>query len=118
MAKASEYPLYEHWYKTLNWILDRCDGMPKHTRFTVSGRIAQLSVEVAEWITDAIYTRDRQPILSAVNKNLEKLRLYFRLCKDRHYISIHQYEFISKEINQAGVMCGGWMKNTKNHAQD
>lgn len=116
MAKATDYPLYEHWYRTLNWILDRCDRMPRHTRFTVSGRIAQLSIEVAEWITEAIYTRDRQELLRAVNKNLEKLRLYFRLCKDRQYLSLGQYEFISREVNQAGVMCGGWLKNSGGHA--
>ncbi|HRD79775.1 MAG: hypothetical protein IAE84_05855 [Saprospiraceae bacterium] len=37
------YPIYEHWYKTANWILDKCDGMPKHIRFTISGRIAPLA---------------------------------------------------------------------------
>lgn len=116
MAKPSDYPLFEHWYRTLNWILDRCDRMPKHTRFTVSGRIAHLSIEVAEWITEAIYSRDRYAILLAINKNLEKLRLYMRLSKDRQYLSLGQYEYISREINQAGVMCGGWLKNSKGNA--
>lgn len=116
MAKVTDYPLYEHWYKLLNWILDRCDRMPKHTRFTISGRIAQLAVEVAEWIAEAIYTRDRRDLLQAVNRHLEKLRLYFRLCHDRKYISTGQYEYVSREINQAGQMCGGWLKNTISHA--
>jgi hypothetical protein len=111
MAHVSEYPLYEHWYRTLNWILDRCDRMPKHTRFTVSGRIAQLSIEIAERIAEAIYTRERRQLLLAVNMNLEKLRLYFRLCKDRQYLSLGQYEYISRELNQAGKMCGGWLKS-------
>ena len=112
MSKSSDYPLFEHWYQTMNWIMDRCDRMPKHTRFTVSGRIVQLSIDTAELITEAIYTRDRQPLLLAVNKNLEKLRLYFRLSKDRQYIGAGQYEHISREINKAGIMCGGWLKKS------
>lgn len=111
MANVTDYPLYEHWYKTLNWILDRCDRMPKNTRFTVNNRIVQLSVEIAEWIIEAIYSKDRIELLKAMNKNLEKLRLYFRICKDRQYLNVKQYEFISREINKAGAMCGGWMKN-------
>jgi hypothetical protein len=116
MAKTTDYPLFEHWYRTMDWILDRCDRMPKHIRFTVSGRMVALSIEIAEWIAEAVYTKERQQLLSGVNKNLEKLRLYFRLCKDRRYISLSQYEYISREINQAGKMCGGWLKSQDGHA--
>lgn len=112
MAQANSYPLYEHWYKTLNWILDRCDRMPKNARFTVQSRIANWSLEISEWILEAIYTRERVEILRRINRNLEKLRLFFRLCKDRQYISLGQYEHISREINEAGKMCGGWLKSS------
>ncbi len=90
MSKSSDYPLCEHWYQTMNWIMDRCDRMPKHTPFTVSGRIVQLSIDTAELISEAIYTRERQTLLLTVNRNLEKLRLYFRLSKDRQYTGVSQ----------------------------
>jgi hypothetical protein len=104
------YPLFEHWYKTANWILDKCDRMPKHTRFTVSGRMANLAIETIELLAEAVYSKDKAPFLERVNMNLEKLRLFFRLCYDRHYIGQQQYEFIQGEINTAGRMCGGWLK--------
>lgn len=107
------YPLFEHWYKTTDWILDRCDKMPKHTRFTVSGRVANLAVETMEVQAEAVYSRDKIPLLRRVNLNLEKLRLFFRLCHDRRYISPSQYEFVQTEINTAGKMCGGWIKSCK-----
>jgi hypothetical protein len=50
-------------------------------------------------------------ILKEINIQLEQLRLYMRLCKDRQYISISQYEFASKSINTSGRMCGGWLKS-------
>ena len=113
MSSPFEYPLFEHWYKTMNWILDRCDRMPKHIRFTISGRIVLLTIEIAELIQDAIFNKERKVLLQKVNAHLQKLRLYFRLCKDRNYISFRQYEFISGQINKAGSMCGGWIKNSE-----
>lgn len=107
---TQNYALFEHWYKTTDWILDRCDKMPKHTRFTLGGRIANLALDVTSLITEAIYTKDRQHLLRRINLLLEQLRVLFRLCHDRAYISPVQYEFIQKEIQTAGKMCGGWLK--------
>ncbi len=106
----NNYPLFEHWYKACDWILDKCDRMPKHIRFTISGRIANLAIEILELITEAVYTRDRNPLIARINLNLEKLRIFFRLCHDRQYVNGTQLEFIQTEINKAGRMCGGWAK--------
>jgi hypothetical protein len=111
MATPAQYPLYERWYKTTNWLLDRCDRMPKHIRFTISGRMVTLATQITELILEAIYSREKIPKLQSINLQLEKLRLYCRLCKDRHYLNLAQYEYISREINEAGKMCGGWLKS-------
>lgn len=104
------YPLFEHWYHTTNWILDRCNQMPKHTRYTIAGRIADLALEILDLINMAIYNKERKDSLQKINLNLERLRIFFRLCHDRGYISISQNLFIQQEINAAGRMCGGWLK--------
>lgn len=104
-------PLIEHWYKTANWILDKCDRFPKQTRFTVSGRISNLTLEILEHLIEATYSKEKRAQLLKVNLALEKLRFLFRLTFDRRYINISQYEFIQTEINTAGKMCGGWLKS-------
>jgi hypothetical protein len=111
MTTTTHYALFEHWYKATNWIMECCDRMPKHTRFTVNGRIVNLTIETIELLTEAVYSKEKIPLLKRVNMNLEKLRLFFRLCHDRHYLSTNQYEFIQTEINAAGKMCGGWIKS-------
>lgn len=103
--------LLEHWFKTTDWILDKCDRFPKQTRFTVAGRIGNLAVDVLELVTEAAYSKEKRAILIQVNLRLEKLRLLFRLCHERRYINPAQYEFIQSEINTAGRMCGGWLKS-------
>lgn len=110
MPAAQEFPVFDQWYQTCDWILQTCDRMPKHTRFTLSGRIANLALDVTALLTEAIYRKDRTDLLRRVNLLLEQLRIFFRLAKDRRYLSLSQYEFVSNAINQCGKMVGGWLK--------
>lgn len=107
------FPLYEEWFKTTDWILDKCDKLPKHTRFTVAGRIANLALDVLELLTEAAYSKQKIALLNRVNLYLEKLRLLFRLCYERQYVSASQYEFVQTQINSAGKQVGGWLKSCK-----
>jgi hypothetical protein len=110
MPSPTEFPIFDHWYKTCDWILQACERMPKHTRFTISGRIVNLSLDLTALFTEAIYSKARVPLLQKANLLLEQLRILFRLSKDRRYISLAQYEFISGAIQQCGKMTGGWLK--------
>lgn len=104
------YPLFTKWKDILNWILDRCDGFPKSIRFTFTNRISNFSLEILELIIESIYNKNRTKYLKQINMNLEKLRVFFRIACDRRYVSIKQYEYISRELNTAGKMTGGWAK--------
>jgi hypothetical protein len=110
MPQPQDYPLFDHWYRLVNWLLERCERMPRHTRFTVSGRMVNLATETTELLIEAVYSKDRLLLLRRINLNLEKLRFFNRLCKDRRYLSVTQYEHLAREINTVGKMCGGWAK--------
>ena len=111
MPQPKDYPIFNQWYNTMNWLLDRCERMPKSTRFTISGRIVNLATETMELLLEAIYTKERKLLIRQINLNLEKLRFFNRLCKDRNYFSIAQYEFFAKSINETGKMCGAWARS-------
>lgn len=113
MSKTNKYPVFEHWYKTTDWILQTCERMPKNTRFTIANRITNLVLENLDFIIQAIYNKNKTPFLLKINMNLERLRIFMRLSKDRNYISLKQYEYISIQINENGKMIGGWLKNEK-----
>ena len=106
----SDYPIFEKWYSLLDWILDRVDSFPKSVRSTVSDHVSNLALDTLELIIETVYSKNKKSALEKVNLKLEKLRIFFRLCKDRRYISISQYEFVSKEINAVGLMVGGLLK--------
>jgi len=110
---SDSYPIFVKWIATLDWVMDRCEKFPKSARFTLSGRIANISLDVLEGIIEAIYTKDRQHILDRVNLYIEKLRVLFRIAHGRKYLSVTQYEFISRELEETGKMVGGWRKGRK-----
>ena len=107
-----DYPAFKKWYKTLDWILDKIEKYPRNVRYSLSGRIANISIDILEKLIEAIYSKKKVYILKEVNINIEKLRVMFRISSDRHYISLKQYEYISVEINEFGKMIGGWIKSS------
>lgn len=107
-----DYPVYVAWMDATDWILSAVDRMPKAVRFSVSGRVANLALDVLEDIVEAIYTRERGPILRRANLHLEKLRVLFQLCHRRKYLSMKQYEHIAGAIDETGRMLGGWGKSS------
>ena len=109
-SKNDNYPVFKKWYEILNWIMDRAEKYPKSVRFSFTNRLVNMSVDVLELVIEAIYTKERSYILRRINLYIEKLRVFFRLSYQRRYISIKQYEFISREIEEFGRMIGGWSK--------
>lgn len=107
----NEYPLFQMWYKNLNWILDKCERFPKNVRYSYASKIAQISISITELLVEIIYSKERIDFLKKLNVEFEKLRIFFRLGFDRHYITSRQNEYIQGQINEMGKMTGGWLKN-------
>ncbi len=104
------YPVFNRWYKLLDWLLDKCDKMPKHTRFTISGRVANICLDITELLIETVYSKEKKARLQLVNLYLEKLRVFFRLAQDRRYWSLSQYTYACQELGVLGKMLGGWLK--------
>jgi hypothetical protein len=109
---TNDYPIFVQWYKTLDWILATIENFPRKARFSVASRLVDQSLDTVELIIDAIYTKNRLPVLDKINLSLEKQRILFRIAHDRNYITLRQYEYISKELNEVGKMVGGWRKKS------
>ena len=113
----NEYPIYVQWVEAVDWILERADAFPKAVRGTVTHRIVNISLDVMEGIVEAIYTKNRLAILRRLNLNIEKLRVLFGLCYRRRYLSMGQYEHISRMLDETGRMAGGWEKTGETNRQ-
>jgi hypothetical protein len=111
-------PVFTKYYDALNWILDKVEKFPKSQRFVFGHRLSNLSLDILEGIIRAYYSKDKALLLKEINIRLEILRIFLRLVKDRQFISIRQYEFITKEINEVGKMIGGWIKERNRNEAD
>lgn len=105
-----DLPVFVRWYKFLGWLLDTTEKFPKRIRFTFSGRIDNLALDILEKIIAAAYTSDKAGLLKQANLELEKLRVLLRLCHERKYISVRSYEYAVKELYETGRMIGGWIR--------
>ncbi len=45
------FPLFVKWSDVTDWVPDTVEEFPKSVRFTISGRIANMTVDVMEGIT-------------------------------------------------------------------
>ena len=79
-----DFPLFVKWSDSTDWILNTVEKFPKSVRFTIYGRIANITLDVMEGIIEAIYTKERRHILEKINLYIEKLmvKCYIRYMDD------------------------------------
>jgi hypothetical protein len=112
-------PLYTLAMEWLGWTLDRTAGLPRSHRFTFGERVDRLTLDCLELVIEAIYLppeRKAAP-LRRLNLNLEKLRVFWRLIHERHWISQQQLLFATQRLDELGRMAGGWLKDAERRAQ-
>lgn len=108
---ATEIPtLFVHWEAFVGWLLDHTERFPKRLRYTLSNRIDNRAIDIFERIVEARYTRDRLPLLTSVNRDLETLRLLMRLAHQRRAIDSKSFTHACEQIDVAGRMVGGWLR--------
>ena len=105
-------PVFQRFYLLTGWLLDRTAKFPKDARFTFGQRMTDQCLGIIEKFVRAAYGRRRKDNLDAANTDLEVLRVFLRLCKDRRYISTDQYKYAVGELLEIGKMTGGWLKNS------
>ena len=105
-----QYPLYVRWRSVVAYMLELCSKYPKTVRFNLCDRITNTSLDVMNHIVEAIYSSRKKTVLKHANLSLEQLRVLIQISHASRYISLKQYEFIGREINDTGKMIGGWLK--------
>lgn len=111
--EVDEPPIFSQWLQFLEWLLPALEKFPKRVRFTFADRITNLSLDIAEDLVEARYTRDKGAILRRINLKLEKLRVLLRLCHRLHYLPHAGYEHAAKSVNAVGRMLGGWIREQR-----
>jgi len=111
VSAGGDLPLIVLWEDFLGWLLPVLGSVPKSARFTFATRLQSLALDVLEGLIEARFTRDRLPILRAVNLKLECLRTLLRVAHGQRLLAPAAYRHASEKLDEAGRMLGGWLRD-------
>ena len=105
----SQSPIFVKTYDFLLWLLPLTMQFPKNQRFLLAEKISQLAMDFYDLILEGALTQTKEiGFFSKADLRLNKIRLYLRLSFDLHCLSMSQYEFASKSLDEIGRLLGGW----------
>jgi four helix bundle protein len=104
-----ESPIFVRTFDLLAWLLPFTEKFPKAQRFVLAARLQNAAFNFYEAITAASLSKDKKYLLQA-DIELQRLRLYLRLCQRLQYFSKGQYEHVFKMVEEVGRLLGGWGK--------
>lgn len=102
--------LLVHWERTVGEILDRTANFPKTARFTFASRIEGAALDILERLVSARYAdvERRAVLLEDADDRLARLRVLVRLSHARRFLDNAALEHLSRMLDDAGRMLGGW----------
>ena len=107
---AKELQAVTKLYDVLKWLIPQISKLPRSHKFTLGDRITNVGLDILMLLVEASYTHEKLELLRQANRKLEQLRYLLRLCRDLDLFPLQRYEHISREINEAGSLIGGWVK--------
>jgi hypothetical protein len=112
---SSEMVILTRMFDLLNWLLPKSDRFPKLYRGTVTQRLMESALNLQESLLEAQAYQDKIRLrhLRAADVHLSKLRLYLRLIHQWRWLSVGQYEHVSRMVEEIGRLLGGWIKQTE-----
>jgi len=112
---SSDMVIFARAFDLLNWLLPKVERFPKLYRGTVTQRLMDAALDFQEDIlqAQAFDGKIRLRYLRQADAHLNKVRLYLRLIQQWGWLSLGQYEHISRMVAEVGRLLGGWIQATK-----
>jgi hypothetical protein len=107
--------IFTRTFDLLDWLLPKAEKFPKLYRSTITQRLLNAALDFQEAILEAEQYQDkiRLRLLRQADVHLHKVRLYLRLITKWHWLSLGQYEHVSRMVTEIGRLLGGWIKQTE-----
>lgn len=110
-----ESPIFVRCHDLLKWLLQVMQHFPRSQRFVLAARIQDRAFELQESLLAAgTRTGDaRRRHLEAADLALSHLRHHLRLSLDMGWLSMGQYEHVSRMSDEVGRLLGGWIRKER-----
>lgn len=112
---ASEMIVFTRTYDLLHWLLPKSERFPKPYRNTITQRLMAAVLDFQETLLEAQAYTDKVRLrhLRQADVHLQKVRVYLRLIFQWQWLSVGQYEHVSRMVAEIGRLLGGWIKQTE-----
>ena len=105
-----ESPIFTKTYDLALWLIPATQKFPKDQRFVLAKRIQDTVFDFQETLIAAGMNIEKAHNLQMADARLRQLQVYLRLSLDLKFISIKQYEHVSRMTVEIGKILGGWRK--------
>ena len=111
MALYSELPVYKATYDLLLGIFRFTKDFSKEYKYTVGESLKKETIELLTLIYRANARKDKEAVLQEARERIEVIRLFIRVMKDLHQISIKQFVQINELVEKVSKQLAGWQKS-------
>jgi hypothetical protein len=116
MSKVSkEAPIYVATHDMLDWLVPHLEGWPRPQRFLLARQALESAIRFYRLLLRArkVQGPARAGVLLDADTELETLKALLRLGQERRYMSLAQYQHISRLLVDIGRQLGGWRESTE-----
>ena len=93
-------------------------AFPRSQKFLLGDRMQSATIDFFEALIEATYTKHRDGPPSRANLGIEKLRFFFRLCRELKNLDPRCHEFTVRSLNETGRRIGAWRKAHRNKERE
>jgi hypothetical protein len=111
MSLAEELPIYKAGYDLVLVIFQFVKNFNKEYKYTIGESIKNETIILITNIYRANCSKNKIEYLQTARENLEVIRLYVRLVKDLHQISVKQLAYVSTHVENVSKQLAGWHKS-------
>ena len=105
----TQSPIFVKTYDFLLWLIPLTLKYPKSQRFLLAEKTSKIALDFYDLILEGALAQTKDMgFFDNADLSLNKIRLYLRLSFDLHCLSMSQYEFASKSLDEIGRLLGGW----------
>ena len=114
MALHYELPVYKASYDLLMEIFQFTKEFSKEYKYTLGESLKKETIELLTLIFRANSRQDKQMVLQEARERIEVIRLFVRLMKDLHQISLKKFVQVNQKVEEVSKQLTGWQKSAKN----
>lgn len=111
MAHYDELPVYKASYDLFLEIFRFTKEFSREYKYTVGESLKKETLELITLIYRANSKTEKKEVLQLAREKIEVVRLFIRLMKDLHQISLNRFVQVNKQVENVSKQLTGWQKS-------